>query len=123
MINDVTMLLPLVEGFEDRIEKLYADRGYDSDPLRLEHLLRGVCPRLGRRKTAHGSGLGRQRWVVERSLCWLHQFRRLRTRFERRADIHQAFLTLACAMICWRTLNSFSQTLLGNWTWKYSLRN
>jgi hypothetical protein len=38
----------------------------------------------------------------------LHQFRRLRVRYERRADIHQAFLTLGCALICYRTLkNSF----------------
>lgn len=107
-VNDVTMLLPLVAGLETRIDKLYADRGYDSDPLRLELLLRGIRPRLGRRKTNHGSGLGKRRWVVERSLSWLHGFRRLRTRFERRADIHQAFLTLGCALICWRNLDSLS---------------
>jgi transposase len=35
-VNDVTMLLPLVKSFEGRIDKLYADRGYDSDPLRME---------------------------------------------------------------------------------------
>lgn len=107
-VNDVTMLLSLVEGFGGRIEKLYADRGYDSDPLRLALWLRGIRPRLARRNTAHGSGLGNRRWVVERTLSWLHQFRRLRTRFERRADIHQAFLTLGCALICWRSLKSFS---------------
>ena len=56
----------------------------------------------------HGSGLGKTRWVVERTLSWLHQLRRLRIRYERRADIHQAFLTLGCAIICHRTLkNSF----------------
>ncbi len=49
--------------------------------------------------------LGKFRWVVERSLSWLHQFRRLRVRYERRADIHEAFMTLGCAMICWNTLN------------------
>ena len=37
------------------------------------------------------------RWVVERTLSWLHQFRRLRIRYERRADIHEAFLTLAAS--------------------------
>jgi transposase len=54
----------------------------------------------------HGSGLGRQRWVVERTLSWLHQFKRLRTRWEQRADIHEAFLRLACCLICWRYLES-----------------
>jgi transposase len=55
---------------------------------------------LARRSAKHGSGLGTTRWVVERTLSWLHQFRRLCTRWERRADIHQAFLTLACILLC-----------------------
>jgi transposase len=42
---------------------------------------------------------------VERTIAWLHQFRRLRVRHERRADIHQAFLSLGCILICHRTLN------------------
>ena len=55
---------------------------------------------------AGDTSLGRLRWVVERTIAWLHQFRRLRVRYERRADIHQAFLTLGCALICLRTLNN-----------------
>src|SRR5918992_3817901 len=43
-------------------------------------------------------------WVVECSLSWLHQFRRLRVRYERRADIHEAFISLACCLICWSFL-------------------
>lgn len=42
--------------------------------------------------------------MVERTLSWLNRFRRLKVRYERRADIHHAFLTLGCALICWRTL-------------------
>ncbi len=44
------------------------------------------------------------RWPVERSLSWLHQFRRLLVRFERRADMHEAFLVLGCCLICLRKL-------------------
>jgi transposase len=51
-----------------------------------------------------GSGLGRWRWVVERTFAWLNQFRRLRVRYEKRADIHTAFLLLACILICWKRL-------------------
>lgn len=40
----------------------------------------------------HGSGLGRWRWVVARTFAWLHEFRRLRVRSDKRADIHEAFL-------------------------------
>ena len=42
--------------------------------------------------------------VVERTFAWLNQFRRLRVRYEKRADIHEAFLSLGCALICWRFL-------------------
>jgi transposase len=56
------------------------------------------------RRTAHGSGLGRWRWVVERTFAWLNQFRRLRARYDKRADIHEAFLSLGCALICWHAL-------------------
>ena len=52
----------------------------------------------------NGSGLGRFRWVVERTFAWLNQFRRLRVRYDRRADIHEAFLSLGCALICWHAL-------------------
>jgi Transposase DDE domain len=43
--------------------------------------------------------LGRERWVVERSISWLHQHRRLRVQWERRDDIHEAFLVIACCLI------------------------
>ena len=65
---------------------------------------RHVVPRLAMRRTPHGSGLGRWRWVVERTFAWLSQFRRSRVRYDKRADIHQAFLSLGCALICWRSL-------------------
>ncbi|PRH39968.1 transposase, partial [Burkholderia vietnamiensis] len=51
------------------------------------------------------------RWVVERTHAWLHHFRRLRIRFERRADIHGAFLKLGCCLICWNTLRRADQSL------------
>jgi len=42
--------------------------------------------------------------VVERTFAWLNPFRRLRIRYDKRADIHAAFLSLGCAWICWRSL-------------------
>ena len=52
----------------------------------------------------HGSGLGRWRWVGERTFAWLNQFRRLRVRYEKRADIHEAFLSSGCTLVCWNVL-------------------
>jgi hypothetical protein len=54
----------------------------------------------------HGSGLGRQRWVVERTFAWLHNRRRLLVRTDRRDDIHEGFLALTCCLICWRQLET-----------------
>ena len=61
---------------------------------------------IARRGSGHGSGLGVYRWVVEQTFALLHWFRRLRIRWEIRDDIHGAFLTLGCALICRRRLNS-----------------
>ena len=66
----------------------------------------GISPRIDRRGVAHGSGLGRDRWVVERGSAWLHSYMRLRTRWERRADFHLGLLQLACALICHRRLTA-----------------
>ena len=108
--HDVTQLLPLVDAVPPvrgrrghprrRFHRVQGDRGYHSDPHRAALRARGVEPVLARRGAAHGSGLGVYRWVVERALSWLHQNRRLKFRYERRDDIHEAFLALACALIC-----------------------
>ena len=114
--NDVTQLLalvdaiPLVRGQRGRPrcrpKVVQGDRGYDSDGHREALRQRGITPLIARRYTDNGSGLGATRWVIERTLSWLHQFRRLRIRYERRADIHQAFLTIAASIICYRTLQN-----------------
>ena len=112
--NDVTQLLPLIDGVgrvagkrgrpRQRPDRLVADCGYDHDKYRRELWRRGVKPVIARRSTEHGSGLGRWRWVIERTFSWLHNFRRLRIRWDRDPDIHIAFLTLGCAIVCWRYL-------------------
>jgi hypothetical protein len=109
---DVTMLLPTVTacplpgyGGPGRLPaELLADRAYDSDGH--EALVRwlGIEPRFAQRGQPHGSGLGKDRYVVERTIAAVHQNRRLKVRYERRSDIHQAFLTLACIKICWYRL-------------------
>lgn len=83
---------------------LYADRGYDHDKYRRLLAARGIKHRIARRGLAHGSGLGTTRYVVERTFAWLHNFRRLATCYERRPDLHDAFLSLGCSIICWRRL-------------------
>ena len=85
---------------------LLGDRGYDSQAH--EDLLRwmGIEPVFAQRGEPHGGGLGKDRYVVERTIAAVHQNRRLKVRYERRADIHQAFLTLACIKVCWYRLDA-----------------
>ncbi|MGW4203246.1 IS5 family transposase [Streptomyces sp. NPDC004726] len=114
--NDVTQLMPLIEAVPPvrgrrgrprrRPDRLYADRGYDHDKYRKQVRAVGITPVIARRGTEHGSGLGVHRWVVEQSFALLHWFRRLRIRWEIRDDIHEAFLSLACGIICWRRLKN-----------------
>jgi transposase len=81
-------------------ESLQGDLAYDSEPHRQGLRDIGIEPVLPEKGIDEGTGLGETRWPVERTLAWFHQNRRLRLRYERRADIHQAFLTLACIKIC-----------------------
>ena len=108
--HDVTQLLPLVDAIPPlgsrpgppwrRPAALQGDRGYDSTAHRQALRRRGIRPLLAKRRTPHGSGLGRTRWVVERTLAWLHRHRRLAVRYERRVMVHRALLQLGCALIC-----------------------
>jgi transposase len=113
-VNDITPLLslvvniPTVRGKRGRPrikpDELFADRAFDSRDARRILRSLGIRPRIARRGEEHGSGLGMYRWVVERTIGWLHKFRRLRTRFDRRGDIHNGFLALAKSLICLKTL-------------------
>ena len=87
-----------------RPAKLHADKGYDYPRGREALRQRRIKVRIARRGVESSARLGRHRWVVERTLAWLSRYRRLTVRYERRADIHQAFLSLGCALICWNYL-------------------
>jgi transposase len=86
-------------------DALYADRGYDSEATRWLLSWLGIEPHIAKRKTPHGSGLGKVRWVVERTISWLKGLRRLRVRYDRLAIIQDAWTTLAASVICFRLLH------------------
>jgi transposase len=114
--NDSQQALELVDAIPSlqgeqgrprhRPDCVLGDRGYDAEAIRQGLRTRRIMPWLAKRNTEHGSRLGQRRWVVERTFAWLNQFRRLRVRYEKRADIHEAFLFLGCALICWRFLRA-----------------
>ena len=109
-VHDSTMLEPVLDAVPSirqcagrprrRPGKLHADKGYGYRRCRRACRKRGVIPRIARRGIESGERLGRYRWVVERTLAWFARFRRLAVRYERRADIFEAFHHLAAALIC-----------------------
>lgn len=104
LLEQVVDAVPAVKGRRGRPRqrpaKLHTDKAYDSTASRRALRRRGITPRISRRGIESSERLGRWRWVVERSLAWLLGSRRLQVRYERRSDILQAWLTLACAVIC-----------------------
>jgi transposase len=109
-VHDSKALEELVDAIEPirrprgrprkRPEKLHADKGYDFPRCRKALRRRGIKARIARRGKETSEKLGRHRWVVERTLAWLARYRRLAVRYERRSDIHEAFLHLGCSLIC-----------------------
>ena len=112
-VHDSKVFEELVDGIEPikrptgnpgrprkRPAKLHADKGYDFPSCREALRRRGIKARISRRGRDTSERLGRHRWVVEHTLAWLARYRRLSVRYERRADIHEAFLHLGCSLIC-----------------------
>lgn len=91
--------------------RLIGDRGYDSDGLD-ERLMTtyGIemiaAHRKNRRRTQDGRPLRRakRRWKIERLFAWLHNSRRLVTRWEYHVENFLGLLQLACARILLRHL-------------------
>ncbi len=110
--SDHTQIIPLVldvphvneqAGSPPELpDEVYADRGYDSEATRWILRWLGIEPHIGKRNTPHGSGLGKVRWVVERTISWVKGLRRLRMRYDRLGVIVDAWTTLAASIICFR---------------------
>jgi hypothetical protein len=84
--------------------KLHADKGYNFPRCRRFLRGRGIRSRIARRGVETSEKLGGHRCIVERTLAWLARYRRLTIRYERCADIHEAFLLLACSLVCFNRL-------------------
>jgi transposase len=113
-VNDITQTLALVDGIppvagrrghpRKRPDALLGDKGYDSRANHRELRRRGILPVISRRGEVNIHGLGKLRYVVEQTFALLHQFKRLAVRWERRTELHDSLISLACSLICWRRL-------------------
>ncbi|GGU92901.1 hypothetical protein GCM10010502_53070 [Kitasatospora aureofaciens] len=110
--NDVTQLIPLLAAIPPirgkrgrprrRPKEVYADRGHDHDcylwAKGIKPVIAAAAPPMAPDSEPSGGS-------VEQTAL-LHCFGRLRIRREARDDIHEAFLKLACSLICWRRLRT-----------------
>ncbi len=64
----------------------------------------GIRSLLAPRGSPHGSGLGRRRYVVERTHSWFGHYRRLLVCYERTESHYQGLYQLAACVICARRL-------------------
>ena len=94
-------------------QRLIGDRAYDSDPLdariRERFGVKLFAPHnstRSRKATQDGRALRRyrRRWKIERLFAWLHNFRRVVTRWEYYPENFLGMVQLACAVILLRHL-------------------
>jgi transposase len=113
--SDHTQIIPLVLDYprvggkpgrpKELPDEAYADRGFDSEATRALLRWLGIEPHIAKRRTPHGSGLGKVRWVVERTISWIKGLRRMRVRYDRLMVMRMAWATLAASVICYRLLH------------------
>jgi transposase len=115
---DAAHLLPVLDAFprvrgrvgrpRSRPGKLHADKAYDQQALRAAPAARGVGVRIARKGVESSTRLGRHRWVIERTMSWLVNYRRLARRYERKADHFRAFATITALLVCHRRLTQIT---------------
>ena len=80
-----------------------------------------ILPVITRKGTPDIQGLGKLRYVVEQTFVLFHQFKRLTVRWERRTELHDAVICLACSLICWRRVEHLDaehcRPTSGAWPW------
>ena len=95
-----------------RPDMLVADKGYDAKWLRKAFYKRNITPYIPKRRHKGEQEEPRYtntikhfyatRWIVERTNAWLQNYRRVTVRWDRNADTYEAFIELACILICLR---------------------
>ena len=115
---DATVFAAVVEAIPPvrgpprrRPVKVHADKGDDARHCRRYLHQRGIKVRIARKGVEDTTRSGCWRRGVERTFARLNHYRRLTIRYERREELHQAFLDLACALICLKTLRCQAEQL------------
>lgn len=116
-VNEITVVMDLLNApivprpsAKATVQHLCADKAYDSEPLRAKLRRRNIHPHLRKRNFGgetpppplEAQKHPARRWVVERTLAWLTNFRSLRVRWAKKSSNWLALIYLACTLILWR---------------------
>jgi hypothetical protein len=108
VLPDLLAAMPAVQGPRGRPRRkpgtVFGDRAYGTAVMIALVTLMGVFSFLAPRASkTHGSGLGRFRYVVERSLANFGEFRRIKFCYERKPEHFQALTEIAtCCLVATR---------------------
>jgi len=118
--NDFKMMKATLESIPVKRPKptrrnpqgLCLDKGYDYDEVRelaREFWYTAHIRTRGEEAQAikHEAGFKARRWVVERTHSWMNRFRRILTRWEKKAENYLGLLHLVCAIITYRCAGLF----------------
>ena len=109
-VNEVQLIERLIERTslpESLPERLIYDKAADSNPLRArleQQDIDLICPNRKGRKNGPFQDKRKlrrykRRWIVERTISWIHNFRRTVVRYEYYAHLFQSFVRLAAISI------------------------
>lgn len=110
--HDMPLAIPtIINNTVGKPEIILADKGYDSDKLRLKLEQNGINTNIAvrnikGRKIAinYNIPLGKMRFKIERTNAWIKSFRRLHFRFDVTFASFQALTYLGLIVICLRKL-------------------
>jgi len=100
------------EPTEEQPQGMCLDKGYDYQEVRDTLQEFGFTAHIRSRgeeaqALKREAGQRARRWVVERTHSWMNRFRRILTRWEKKAENYIAFLHFACALIAFRAAGLF----------------
>ncbi|WP_425483185.1 IS5 family transposase [Chelativorans alearense] len=105
-VPDCVAAESLLGMLPSQVDVVQGDKGYDSNAIRLQIEAAGAAPNIPpksnrRYKPGFSPALYRDRNAVERMFGRLKDFRRIGTRYDRRADVYLSAVCLAATVSYW----------------------
>lgn len=104
-VHDSQVSGKIIEKISEKTKNIIADKGYDSDDIRIQIWAKGATAIIPRRSNSKKENLGfdshlyRQRHLVENLFARLKHYRGKATRFDKLARNFRSMVFIACSII------------------------